>query len=107
MEIFASQFEEEDEFVRSQKEETNLMFAIAYLSFLDPFLSDFDKQNLKFAIAYFPYNGPISNIFDILEKSEILNDDQVDTIINCLFNELVRTRLIVRINMKGILIEKK
>lgn len=102
MEIFASRFESPEFEKAKNQREADLVFAFGYLSFLDLFLSDFDRGELRFALSLFPNSGTVTKVFQILNQHQILNEDQLDTILGCLFNQVTRTRLIAKISAKNI-----
>lgn len=103
MEIFASRFEEEDEFAKEQREKTDLVFAAGYLSFIDLFLHETQKEDLRQALAFFSFGGQITATYKILDSTGLLDDDQINTILRCLINKKLRTQLIIKLVNKKLL----
>ncbi len=106
MEIFASRFEEEDELVRSQAEEADLTFAVCYMSWVDRYLDNSDKGRLRYAISHIRDNGEMTIAYQLLSSAgtpEMLDGDQMNTIIRCLLNKILCTRLIIKLCAKDLL----
>lgn len=103
MEISTLRFEGEDEFAMEQRQETALMFAISYMNWVDEYLNDVEKAELRLAIANFNENGNITHVYQILNRTKILDDDQMDIIIDCLYHSILRTRFIINLCAKDLL----
>ncbi len=86
-----------------QEKEKNLLSALNYISFLCMHLSTENKQSLITAIGNFNLPGYRLAAFKIIAKTEILSSDQINIVLKCLMDELLRTRLVMGLSTRGIL----
>jgi hypothetical protein len=83
--------------------EAILDLAMEALTILDKHLSDFDKSNFRVSIGNFNLEHLQPLAFKVIYRVEIINDLQISAILDCLIDEILRTRLIMRILAKDIL----
>ncbi|MBA4336350.1 hypothetical protein C0416_01065 [bacterium] len=83
--------------------EAILDLAMEGLAVLDAHLSEFEKTNFIVALGNFNLERLQILAFKAVNRPEIINDTQIGALLDCLVDQILRTRLIMRISAKGIL----